>query len=130
MITKHSLDPQDAITMAKLRPMLASTKGSVTGPAARPPFDELMEQTPPADSVARKRKLAGCPDGGAGRTAHPPMRPCFTFTGARTSLVRRKPISILWGKLLRGQECPRSSRSIVWPPNIRFLQQLTMPRLL
>ena len=48
MITKHSLDPRDAITMAKLRPMLASTKGSVTGPSARAPFDELMEQMPPA----------------------------------------------------------------------------------
>jgi hypothetical protein len=30
MITKHPLDPQDAITMAKLRPLLASTKGGVT----------------------------------------------------------------------------------------------------
>jgi hypothetical protein len=42
MITKHLLDPQDANTMANLRPMLASTKGSVTGPSARAPFDELM----------------------------------------------------------------------------------------
>jgi len=62
MITKHSLDPQDAITMAKLRPMLASTKGSVTGPSARAPFDELMEQTPPADGVTyEKTDVGGVP---------------------------------------------------------------------
>jgi len=96
MITKHLLDPQDAITMAKLRPMLASTKGSVTGPAARPPFDELMEQTPPADGVTyEKTTTAVCPDGGAGRTARPPMLQSFTFTEAHTLLVRRAPISIL-----------------------------------
>ncbi len=59
MITKHLLDPQDAVTMAKLRPMLASTKGSVTGPSARAPFDELMEQTPPADGVAYERAEVG-----------------------------------------------------------------------
>jgi acetyl esterase/lipase len=59
MITKHSLDPQDAITMAKLRPILASTKGSVTGPSARPPFDELMEQTPPADGVTYEKAGVG-----------------------------------------------------------------------
>ena len=46
MITKHSLDPQDAITMAKLRPMLASTKGSVTGPAARPSWGNRMNLRP------------------------------------------------------------------------------------
>ncbi len=62
MITKHLLDPQDAITMAKLRPMLASTKGSVTGPSARAPFDELMEQTPPADGVSyEKAEVGGVP---------------------------------------------------------------------
>lgn len=59
MITKHLLDPQDAITMAKLRPMLASTKGSVTGPSARAPFDELMEQTPPADGVTYEKTTIG-----------------------------------------------------------------------
>ena len=37
MIKKHSLDPQNAIAMAKLRLMIASTKGSVTGPSARAP---------------------------------------------------------------------------------------------
>ena len=62
MITKHLLDPQDAITMAKLRPILAYTKGSVTGPSARPPFDELMEQTPPADGVTyEKTEVGGVP---------------------------------------------------------------------
>ena len=59
MLTKHLLDPQDAITMAKLRPMLASTKGTVTGPSARAPFDELMEQTPPADGVTYEKTTIG-----------------------------------------------------------------------
>ncbi len=59
MITRHPIDPQDAITMAKLRPMLASTKGSVTGPSARAPFDELMEQTPPADDVTYEKTEVG-----------------------------------------------------------------------
>jgi acetyl esterase/lipase len=45
--------------MAKLRPMLASTKGSVTGPSARAPFDELMEQTPPADDVTYEKTEVG-----------------------------------------------------------------------
>jgi len=59
VITRHPIDPQDAITMAKLRPMLASTKGSVTGPSARAPFDELMEQTPPADDVTYEKTEVG-----------------------------------------------------------------------
>ena len=29
--------------------MIASMKGSVTGPSAREPFDELMEKIPAAD---------------------------------------------------------------------------------
>jgi monoterpene epsilon-lactone hydrolase len=59
LLKKHPLDPQDAITMGKLRPMLASTKGSVTGPSARAPFDELMEQTPPADGVTWEKTTVG-----------------------------------------------------------------------
>jgi hypothetical protein len=42
MITKHPLDPQDAITMAKLRSMVASTKGSARGPSAREPLTRQM----------------------------------------------------------------------------------------
>ena len=42
MITKHPLDPQDAITMAKLRSVVASTKGSVSGPSAREPLTLQM----------------------------------------------------------------------------------------
>jgi len=34
----HPLDLHDAITIAKLRSMVASTKGSVSGPTAREPF--------------------------------------------------------------------------------------------
>lgn len=62
MITKHLLDRQDAITMAKLRSMVGSTKGSVSGPSAREPFDELMEETPPAEGVTyEKAEVGGVP---------------------------------------------------------------------
>jgi hypothetical protein len=35
--------------MAAMRLMIASMKGSVTGPSAGEPFDELMEKIPAAD---------------------------------------------------------------------------------
>jgi epsilon-lactone hydrolase len=44
----HSLD---RAVMLGMRTMVASMKGSVTGPEARKPFDELMEMTPAAPGV-------------------------------------------------------------------------------
>ena len=88
MITKHPLDPQDAITMAKLRSLLASTKSSVTEPATRPPFDELMEQTPPAVGVAYERaevgRVCGC------ISAHRAFGGCSQATGKPEVIRRRK----------------------------------------
>jgi epsilon-lactone hydrolase len=45
--------------MAAMRLMLASMKGSVTGPSAREPFDELMEKTPAADGVTYQEAEVG-----------------------------------------------------------------------
>jgi acetyl esterase/lipase len=48
--------------MAEMRLMVASMKGSVTGPSAREPFDELMEKTPAVDCVTYERAdLGGVP---------------------------------------------------------------------
>ena len=59
MVVNHSIDPLDRVTMAEIRSMVASTKGSVTGPSAREPFDELMEQSPAADSVTCEKAEVG-----------------------------------------------------------------------
>jgi hypothetical protein len=42
-----------------MRAAVASMKGSVTGPSSREAFDELMEQTPPADGVIYERAEVG-----------------------------------------------------------------------
>jgi len=47
----HPLHLLDRAVMFGMRKMVASMKGSVTGPEARKPFDELMEKTPAADGV-------------------------------------------------------------------------------
>jgi len=46
--THHPEHLLDRVAMATMRLMLGSMKGSVTGPEARGPFDELMEKVPPA----------------------------------------------------------------------------------
>jgi acetyl esterase/lipase len=59
MITHHPLNPLDRITMAEMRSMVESTKGTVTGVSAREPFDELMERTSPADGVTCEKADVG-----------------------------------------------------------------------
>jgi epsilon-lactone hydrolase len=59
MITHHPLNPLDRITMAEMRSMVESTKGTVTGVSAREPFDELMERTSPADGVTYEKVEVG-----------------------------------------------------------------------
>ena len=49
--TRQPLHLLDRAVMLGMRTMVASMKGSVTGPEARKPFDELMEQTPAAPGV-------------------------------------------------------------------------------
>jgi epsilon-lactone hydrolase len=60
--TNRPINALDRAAMAKMRLMLAPTKGSVTGPSAREPFDELMEKTPAADGVTyEKTRVGGVP---------------------------------------------------------------------
>jgi acetyl esterase/lipase len=55
----------DRDVMLGMRKRVAPMKGSITGPAARKPFDELMETTPAAPRVPRASplyaNLAGLP---------------------------------------------------------------------
>jgi hypothetical protein len=51
MVVNHSIDPLDRVPISEMRLMVASTKGSVNGPSAREPFDQLMDQTPAAGCV-------------------------------------------------------------------------------
>ena len=50
----------DRAVMFAMRKMVASMKGSVTGPEARKPFDELMEKTPAAPGVTYEVASVGC----------------------------------------------------------------------
>jgi epsilon-lactone hydrolase len=59
MITDHPLNSLDRITMAQMRSMVESTKGTLTGVSAREPFDELMERTSPADGVTYEKVEVG-----------------------------------------------------------------------
>lgn len=56
---RHPLHPLDREVMFEMRRMVASMKGSVTGPEARQPFDELMERTPAAPGVAYEAASVG-----------------------------------------------------------------------
>ena len=45
----HPINLLDRVAMSAMRLMISSMKGSVTGPSAGEPFDELMEKIPAAD---------------------------------------------------------------------------------
>ena len=49
VVIHHPIHLLDRVAMAAMRLMISSMKGSVTGPSAREPFDELMEKIPAAD---------------------------------------------------------------------------------
>ena len=55
----HPIHLLDRVAMAAMRLMIASMKGSVTGPSAREPFDELMGKTPAADGVTYEEAEVG-----------------------------------------------------------------------
>ena len=55
----HPIHLLDRVAMAAMRLMIASMKGSVTGPSAREPFDEPMEKTPAADGVTYEEAEVG-----------------------------------------------------------------------
>jgi monoterpene epsilon-lactone hydrolase len=61
-IIYHKIHLLDRVAMAAMRLMTVSLKGSVTGPAAREPFDKLMEKIPTAHGVSyEKSELGGVP---------------------------------------------------------------------
>jgi monoterpene epsilon-lactone hydrolase len=55
----HDFDALDRAAMAELRTMVASMKGSVTGPEAREAFDELIANTPAASGVTYEAATVG-----------------------------------------------------------------------
>jgi epsilon-lactone hydrolase len=83
MVVNHSINPLDRVTMAEMRSMVASTKGSVTGPSAREPFDELMERMVVPTGRRWRR---------SGNSVPPWRRVCRRF-GASVSTFRRRGCS-------------------------------------
>jgi len=55
----HPIHLLDRVAMSAMRLMISSMKGSVTGPSAREPFDELMGKTPAADGVTYEEAEVG-----------------------------------------------------------------------
>jgi monoterpene epsilon-lactone hydrolase len=56
---RQPLHPLDRTVMLGMRKIVAPMKGSVTGPEARTPFDELMEKTPAAPGVTYEAASVG-----------------------------------------------------------------------
>jgi monoterpene epsilon-lactone hydrolase len=56
-ITKHALSEKDAAVMRQIREGLKGVKGTVTGPDARPMFDEIMKRVAPADDIESEEGL-------------------------------------------------------------------------
>jgi acetyl esterase/lipase len=55
----HPIHLLDRVAMVGMRLIVASMKGSVTGPSSRGSFDELMEKTPAADGVTYEQAEVG-----------------------------------------------------------------------
>lgn len=55
----HSLAAADRGVVAAMRTAAAPLKGKMDGPAARGPFDEMMEQTPDAVGVTYEKAIVG-----------------------------------------------------------------------
>jgi epsilon-lactone hydrolase len=58
-VVTHPLDSGDAPTVAAMRAMASTTKGTLRGVAARGPFDALMESVSPKDGVTFKSDTIG-----------------------------------------------------------------------
>jgi monoterpene epsilon-lactone hydrolase len=74
-IVHHDEHILDRVAMAAMRLMMSSVKGSVSGPDARKPFDELMEKTPAVDGVTYEAAVIG---GVPGWWCRPPNTPKTT----------------------------------------------------
>lgn len=58
-IAKHALSEKDADAMAQIRAGLEGLKGTVTGPQARPMYDEIMKGVAPAAHIVSEEGLVG-----------------------------------------------------------------------
>ena len=56
---RHPLTHKDEIAVAAMRVQVAPSKGKMSGPEARPPFDELMEHVPDAPAVPYEQGVIG-----------------------------------------------------------------------
>jgi monoterpene epsilon-lactone hydrolase len=58
-ITTHALSEKDAATMRQIREGLKGVKGTVTGPQARPMFDDIMKAVAPANNIESEEGVVG-----------------------------------------------------------------------
>jgi len=56
---RHPLSPKDEAAVAAIRVQVAPSKGRMSGPEARAPFDEVMEHVPDAPGVTYTRGVVG-----------------------------------------------------------------------
>jgi acetyl esterase/lipase len=56
---RHQITANDEAAVAKIRIQVAPSKGAMSGPEARAPFDEVMEQVPDAHGVRYSQEVVG-----------------------------------------------------------------------
>jgi hypothetical protein len=56
---RHPLTAKDEAAVAALRIQLAPSKGKMSGPEARVPFDEVMEHVPDASGMTYSQGVVG-----------------------------------------------------------------------
>ena len=58
-IATHALSEKDAAVVGQMREALKGVKGTVTGPHARPMFDDIMKGVAPADNIESEQGFVG-----------------------------------------------------------------------
>jgi epsilon-lactone hydrolase len=58
-IATHALSEKDAAAVGQMREALKGVKGTVTGPHARPMFDDIMKGVAPADNIESEEGVVG-----------------------------------------------------------------------
>lgn len=58
-IARHALSEKDAAAMRQIREGVKGLKGTVTGPTARPMYDEIMKGVAPADGIESEECVVG-----------------------------------------------------------------------
>jgi hypothetical protein len=104
MTTIHQpLHLLDCAVMVGMRKMVVPMKGSVTGPEARKPFDELMEKTPAAPGVTYEVASVG---GIAGVWCRPDDAPdaaaAIPYSGKTKSCSTTPRATAIWSRASAG----------------------------